>query len=170
MIKTKKTKEILKEWRSFESEVLVESAKHGNLRDQASKFLGCDKEDFQDSSIFSSYPELGDELEFLIELLKADKKLDESMTVSDLVFTDDQTCSINFGNLPLDKAKDYFDVGGAGGGIPVHGYFDHNAFDLFYFKNTEESRNPFLFVFFPKSGSSASKQWHGKLKIGGKGR
>ena len=168
MIKTKKTKEILKEWRSFESEVLVESAKHDNLRDQASKFLGCDREDFQDSSIFSSYPELGEELEYLIELLKADKKLDGSMSASDLVYTDDQTCSIDFDKLPLDKVKDYFDLGGAGGGLPVHGYFDHNNFDLIYYKNTEESRSPFLFVFFPKN--SAPKQWHGKLKIGGKGR
>lgn len=168
MIKTKKTKEILKEWRSFESEVLVESAKHSNLRDQASKFLGCDKKDFQDSSIFSSYPELGDELEYVIELLKANKKLDESMSASDLVFTDDQTCSIDFGNLPLDKVKDYFDLGGAGGALPFHGYFDHNNFDLIYYKSTEESRSPFLFIFFPKN--STPKQWHGKLRIGGKGR
>ena len=170
MIKTKKTKEILSEWRSFEKRSLNESSYSPSsgsqsIRKAVADFLACPESDLSDSSYIGE--PIDEEFEFLIEAIKNEGGLPTSVSLNDMIFTDDQTCTIDWNNLPLDKNSEKFMLNDPD--LELYHHRGQPDFDLFYYLNHAESRNPWVFAFFPKSGSSVS-QWHGKLKIGGKGR
>ena len=169
MIKTKKTKEILKEWRSFENRSLNESSfspssKAQSIKKSVADFLSCPESDLSDSSYIGE--PIDEEFEFILDELKRMGELENSISLDDMIFTDDQTCVIDWSKF--DKSSE---------SIPFHDpdsefYMQrgHKDFDLVYYLNHAESRSPWVFAFFPKVDSSSPKQWHGKLKIGGKGK
>ena len=170
MIKTKKTKEILKEWRSFENRSLNEasyspSSKAKSIIKAAAEFLKCDEFDIQVASAIGDPVE--EEFELFIKEVKNKGGLSASTSLDDMVFTDNYTAIIDWNNLPLDKNSEKFMLDNPDFELYLHK--GHSDFDLFYYLNHAEPRNPWVFAFFPKSGGSAP-QWHGKLKIGGKGR
>ena len=104
MIKTKKTKEILSEWRSFEKRSLNESSYSPSSGAQSIKkavadFLACPESDLSDSSYIGE--PIDEEFEFLIEAIKNEGGLPTSVSLNDMIFTDDQTCTIDWNKTGL---------------------------------------------------------------------
>jgi hypothetical protein len=177
MIKTKKTKEILKEWRSFEKKNLNESSytpssKANSIKRAAADFLRCSEASLSDASHFSGSEE--DDFDFMIGQLQSMGEIENAISINDMIFTDDQTCSIDWGSLPLDKNSEMIPFND-----PDSEFYSHKAhpdFDLVYYFSHASPRKSWIFAFFPKANAAnqqqdmTSKSWHGKLRLGSKGR